>query len=229
MNEIIMNIDKIIRHIKEVAQKCHQKTPSLIAVSKRQDIAKIKIAYDYGLRIFAESYVQESIAKMDQLPKDITWHFIGKLQSNKLKVIAQNFAYVQTLSAISHAKKLNEHCLKFNKRLNVLIQINVDNEPQKAGIFSSCEDEIIELVDFVLHDCPNLKLQGLMGMCARGSNEKSQLLSFQRLTYLKEMLNAHFKITMNEMSMGMSGDFEQAIEAGSTMLRVGSALFGERI
>ena len=124
------NLSKLQQRIESLATKNSTK-PQLLAVSKKQSIESMRVIYDAGMRAFAESFVQEAIDKIPVLPKDIAWHYIGRLQSNKLKKIAQYFDWVHTLSSIEYAQKLQRHCAELNKTMQVLIQINIDLEPQK--------------------------------------------------------------------------------------------------
>lgn len=202
--------------------------PKLLAVSKKQSIEAMRVIYDAGMRTFAESFVQEAIDKIPVLPKDITWHYIGRLQSNKLKKISQYFDWLHTLSSIEHAQKLQRHCAELGKTMQVLIQINVDLEPQKSGIMLNDSDTIEHLVDYIVKYCPNLKLCGLMCMLEDTGEYDKELVSFDKLIQCKDNINQKFKLNLQELSMGMSGDMPAAIAAGSTMLRIGSTIFGAR-
>lgn len=202
--------------------------PKLLAVSKKQSIEAMRVIYDAGMRVFAESFVQEAIDKIPALPEDITWHYIGRLQSNKLKKIAQYFDWLHTLSSASHAQKLQRHCAELDKTMQVLIQINVDLEPQKSGIMLNDCDAIEGLVDYIVKHCPNLKLQGFMCMLEDTREYDKELASFDRLAQCKDNINQKFTLNLQELSMGMSSDMPAAITAGSTMLRIGSTIFGGR-
>lgn len=201
--------------------------PLLLAVSKKQSIEAIEQIYNCGVRDFAESFVQESMDKIPQLPPDIRWHYIGRIQSNKLKKIAQYFHWVHTLSELRHAQKLQWYCQELSKQMQVCLQINVDMEPQKSGISIAQIDQIDALVDYV-GNCPNLVLRGLMCMLQESEDYPQQIASFTRLASLKETLNQKFKLNMDQLSMGMSADMKAAIVAGSTIIRVGSAIFGQQ-
>ena len=202
--------------------------PKLLAVSKKQTLEAMHVIYKGGIREFAESFVQEAIEKIPQLADDITWHYIGRLQSNKLKKIAQYFHWVHTLSNIQHAQKLQRHCVELDKTMQVLMQINVDLELQKSGIMLNDSDAIEGLVDYIVKSCPNLKLQGFMCMLEDTGEYDKELTSFHKLAQCKDNISVKFKLTMQELSMGMSSDMPAAIAAGSTILRVGSAIFGAR-
>ncbi|MDA0911271.1 MAG: YggS family pyridoxal phosphate-dependent enzyme [Proteobacteria bacterium] len=221
------NLSELQQRIELLATKNSTK-PKLLAVSKKQSIEAMRVVYDAGVRVFAESFVQEAIDKIPVLPEDITWHYIGRLQSNKLRKIAQYFHWVHTLSSTSHAQKSQRYCAEFDKKMQVLIQINVDLEPQKSGIMLSDSDAIEHLVDYIVKYCPNLKLQGFMCMLEDTGEYDKQLASFDKLAQCKDSINQKFKLNLQELSMGMSGDMPAAIAAGSTMLRIGSTIFGAR-
>ncbi|WP_151192826.1 YggS family pyridoxal phosphate-dependent enzyme [Cysteiniphilum sp. JM-1] len=221
------NLSKLRQQIELLATKNSTK-PQLLAVSKKQSIESMRVIYDAGICVFAESFVQEAIDKIPALPEDITWHYIGRLQSNKLKKIAQYFDWVHTLSSIEHAQKLQRHCAELDKTMQVLIQINVDLEPQKSGIMLDDCDAIEHLVDYIVKYCPNLKLCGFMCMLEDTGEYDKELVSFGKLAQCKDNINQKFKLNLQELSMGMSGDMPAAIAAGSTMLRIGSTIFGAR-
>ena len=197
--------------------------PELLAVSKGQPIQRIQEAYQLGLRRFGENYLQEALEKMDALPAtDIEWHFIGPLQSNKCKTIAERFSWVQSLDRLKIAQKLNHYC-PANKTLNVCVQVNVDNEIQKAGInTNSVDDFCAELSRF-----PRLRLRGLMLLPKITESVSEQRQSFANIAHIFKHLQKTYP-DIDTLSMGMSDDFEIACEQGSTMIRLGSALFGKR-
>ncbi|MFZ9034889.1 MAG: YggS family pyridoxal phosphate-dependent enzyme [Francisellaceae bacterium] len=219
-------IEKIHQQIKNQQNQDH--AVLLIAVSKFHDVEKIAEAYEAGVRDFAENYVQEAVAKIKKLPEDSVWHFIGHIQSNKTRLIAEYFHWVHTVSSIKVARLLNRHAEVLNKTLFICLEINVDEEPQKSGISLPQSQEIHDLVSFILDQCPNLKLRGLMCILADSKDEERQLESFKKLARLKSRLEIDFSIELDMLSMGMSGDFKPAVKAGSTMVRIGTAIFGAR-
>ncbi|KTD23735.1 pyridoxal-5'-phosphate dependent enzyme family [Legionella lansingensis] len=208
--------------------KYYQRPPQeihLLAVSKGHSVAAIQEAYNAGLRDFGENHYQEALAKMQALQDlSICWHFIGPIQSNKAKGIAQHFSWVHSLSRSEIAHLLNKHRPEHLPPLNVCIQVNLDKEVTKAGI--SCE-QVGELVTIV-NTLPKLKLRGLMAIPFPHKDEQKQYESFVRLQNLLLTLNGQHNLIMDTLSMGMSNDLAAAIRAGSTIVRIGRALFGER-
>ena len=198
--------------------------PVLLAVSKGQSIQRIQEAYQLGLRLFGENYLQEALKKMDALPvKDIEWHFIGPLQSNKCKSIAERFSWVQTLDRLKIAEKLDQYC-PTDKILNICVQVNVDNESQKAGIPVNAVDDFCA----ALSRYPHLRLRGLMVLPKITESVSEQRQSFANIADIFNRLQKTYP-NVDTLSMGMSDDFEIACEQGATMIRLGTALFGKRI
>ncbi|HVT14444.1 MAG TPA: YggS family pyridoxal phosphate-dependent enzyme [Fimbriimonadaceae bacterium] len=187
---------------------------TLVAVSKTHPADAIREAYDLGLREFGESRVQEAIPKIESLPNDIVWHFVGHLQSNKAKKAGQYFDVIHTLDSADQLKELQ----KANRRIDALIEVNIAKEPQKHGIFAERLDDFRKEV---IH-YQQVHFRGLMTIGpALGEQEKMRPF-FKSLRLLNERIGGDW------LSMGMSGDFEVAIQEGSTHIRVGTALFGER-
>ncbi|MCW8932772.1 MAG: YggS family pyridoxal phosphate-dependent enzyme [Gammaproteobacteria bacterium] len=200
------------------------KPVTLLAVSKHHSLEKIQAFYDLGQRDFGESYLQEAIKKINQSTcSDIIWHFIGPIQSNKTKEIAQHFQWVHSVDRIKIARRLSAQYTGTSK-LNICLQINISQEPQKSGFstneIASALEEIIQL--------PNLNLRGLMSIPKPSNDFTQQSLAFHQLRELMEQLNKQFALNMDTLSMGMSGDLEAAISEGATIIRVGTALFGPR-
>lgn len=200
---------------------------ALIAVSKRHPIAAIQNAYALGLRQFAENYAQEGVLKVQQsrqagLDASI-WHFIGKLQSNKLKPIAQHFDWVQTVTQSKHIDLLNQYAETSGRQLQLCLQVKVGDECSKNGIGF---DEVMPLLEHAQH-CPHVKVRGLMAIPPAVEDDhmqQQQLLPLRDFFYKLQ----HTWPQLDTLSVGMSGDLEAAISAGSTMLRIGTALFGPR-
>jgi len=196
----------------------------IVAVSKQQSTQAIATAFEAGQRHFGESYAQEAVPKLDELKHlDITWHFIGQMQTNKTRVIAERFQWVHTVDREKIALRLNEQRPHFAPPLNVLIQVNQTAEPQKAGVADS---EVGRLAG-VIRGLPRLALRGMMTIPPLLSTPNETRKLFERLAALREKLAAQ-GIAMDTLSMGMSADFENAIAAGSTCVRIGSAIFGAR-
>jgi pyridoxal phosphate enzyme (YggS family) len=192
---------------------------TLLAVSKNQSVEKIRAVYQAGQRKFAENYVQEAIEKQKQLTDlDIEWHFIGNIQSNKTKLIANRFDWVHSVSRLAIAERLSRARDPNKPALNVCIEVNIDNEETKSGVELDAVFALVEKIKILPHLC----LRGLMVI-----PQKNQGMAFQRTAALQqELIRAGF--LLDTLSMGMSADFESAIAAGSTMLRIGTAIFGER-
>lgn len=215
MENIKENISFINEKIKRNA--------TIIAVSKKKSAELIKEAFESGVENFGENYLQEAIEKISFLKHlKINWHFIGKIQSNKCKEIAKNFEWVHTVDRFKIAKLLNDNC-PLNKTINVLIQINIDKEESKSGIN---DEEILSLAEGI-SSLPNLKLKGVMVIPKNESDKKLTEISFEKTAKASMRLRDKFPHA-NEVSMGMSNDFELAIKKGSTMIRIGTGIFGER-
>lgn len=195
----------------------------LLAVSKQQSPEKILSLYKLGQRQFGESYVQEALTKMQLLQAcDIEWHFIGAIQSNKACLISHHFNWVQSLSREKIAIKLNENRPLSLPPLNVLIQVNLNEEPTKEGVLLT---EVAPLCEKIIK-LPRLKLRGLMAIPQKQSNIALQHENFAKLKMLFDTLKLQFHF--DTLSMGMSDDYVAAIEEGATMVRIGSQLFGAR-
>ena len=215
----MQNIKENISFINEKIKR----NATIIAVSKKKSAELIKEAFDSGVENFGENYLQEAKEKISFLKHlKINWHFIGKIQSNKCKEIAKNFEWVHTVDRFKIAKLLNDNC-PLNKTINVLIQINIDKEESKSGIN---EEEILSLAEGI-SSLPNLKLKGVMVIPKNESDKKLTEISFEKTVKVSMRLKDKFPHA-NEVSMGMSNDFELAIKKGSTMIRIGTGIFGER-
>jgi PLP dependent protein len=194
---------------------------TLLAVSKTKTSTVIEQAYLAGQREFGESYIQEAVEKIANLQKlsNIVWHFIGPIQSNKTRLIAENFAWVHSIDRIKVAKRLNDHRSSQDTPLNVCLQVNISGEESKSGI---AMEDLEQLVAFV-NSCEHLTLRGLMAI----PEKNASLNSFEKMQQLFIDLKKEH-IGIDTLSMGMSGDLTDAIAKGSTMVRVGSAIFGAR-
>ena len=215
----MINIEE---NISLLNKKIEKKT-SIIAVSKKKSAELVEQAYLLGIKNFGENYLQEALQKIISLNHlDINWHFIGKIQSNKCKDIARNFQWVHTIDRFKIAKRLNDDC-PLNKIINVLIQINIDNEESKSGINESQLFDLAEKISVL----PNLKLKGIMVIPKNNLENNLTEVSFKKTLEISTKLRNKFS-EANEISMGMSNDFELAIKNGSTMVRIGTGIFGER-
>lgn len=221
------NLNKVEEKIAEICEKCCRERSEikLIGVSKTQSIEIIKDALNLGLKDLGENKAQEFKEKAELISGDFSWHFIGHLQTNKVKYVIHHADYIHSVDSIKLADEINRKAVQIGKKQNVLLEIKTSDEATKHGLNS--EKEILELSDYCSRSS-NLNLVGLMTMAPYTDNFEIIRKCFVRLRELKEFLcNAGFDI--RELSMGMTNDFEIAIEEGATMLRIGTAIFGERI
>ncbi|HVY66289.1 MAG TPA: YggS family pyridoxal phosphate-dependent enzyme [Gammaproteobacteria bacterium] len=221
ITEHLANIVERVARATEHARRAPQSV-SIVAISKQQPAAAIAEAYRAGLRHFGESYVQEALPKMAELSDlDITWHFVGRLQANKTRPVAEHFSWVHTVDRLRIAERLNEQRPPFAAPLNVLIQVNQGGEEQKAG---TSEADVAALARAILA-LPRLKLRGLMTLPPQDGENAGAW--FASLAALRQRLVAG-GIPLDTLSMGMSADFEAAIAAGADFVRIGTAIFGAR-
>ena len=196
----------------------------LVAVSKTKPVQDLQEAYAAGQRILGENYVQELVDKQAQLPTDIEWHFIGNLQSNKVKYIAPFVALIHGVNSISTLKEIDKQAKKLNKQIEILLQLHVATEESKFG-FS--EEEVLEIAA-QKEVYSNVNFRGVMGMASFTEDQSLVRKEFQEVHRIFSLLKPLFGEAFNEISMGMSGDWEIAVEEGSTLVRIGSAIFGSR-
>lgn len=220
MSEIVENLHKIQRELPE--------NVTLVAVSKTKPVEAIQELYDAGQRNFGENKVQELVAKYEVLPKDIQWHLIGHLQKNKVKYIAEFVHLIHSVDNLDLLKEINKQAAKFNRVIPCLLQIKIAEEDSKFGMEPELAAQILS--DYKT-DFPNVEIVGLMGMATFTEDENQIRNEFKSLKSIFEKLKTE-PITHNSqlttLSMGMSGDYKIAVEEGSTMVRVGSSIFGER-
>lgn len=195
----------------------------LLAVSKTRNTDTLKRAYELGLRQFGENYASEAQQKIPILPKDIQWHFIGPIQSNKTRFIAENFTWVHSLDREKIIQRLNDQRLASQPPLQCLLQINISNEAQKAGISPKDAPRLAQLIA----NSPNLNFRGLMAIPAIPEDKQALQEDFVRMATLLEQLKG-IDTRVDTLSMGMSQDLEEAVNAGSTIVRIGTDLFGAR-
>ena len=199
----------------------------LIAVSKRFSADKIQEAYQAGHELFGENYIQEVAVKKPLIPKEAKIHFIGNLQSNKAKVAAECCDMIETVDREKLGRALDKHCAKIGKKLDILVQVNIGNDPNKSGI----EKDLAASLITKLNEMPNLRVCGLMTIPPLTNSAEESRLYFRELRILSEELNNQGLFPDSkkvELSMGMSGDFNVAIEEGATIIRIGTAIFGQR-
>ena len=216
----IANASQAARRVDEV---------QLLAVSKTKPVTLIKQAFLQGLTHFGENYVQESIEKIQQVKDDsefdrpITWYFIGPLQSNKTRPVAENFDWVQSVDRLKIAQRLDQQRPENLPPINICLQVNISGESSKSGTTLS---EVMELAKQV-QDLPRLKLRGIMAIPEKSDNPDVIKQQFKALELIYKQLQQQYS-DIDTLSMGMSGDLESAIECGSTMVRIGTDIFGAR-
>ncbi len=220
--EIEKNLKNITRRIPEHV--------ALVAVSKTKPNSDIMEAYNAGQRVFGENYVQEMVEKHEQLPRDIRWHFIGHLQSNKVKYIAPFVCLIHGVDSLKLLKEIDKQAKKNDRVIKCLFQMHIAEEETKFGL---SENELEDILNFLRNDdneMANIKITGLMGMATFTDDEKQIKKEFQ---YLKSVFDKYKQLQasnlkLETLSMGMSGDYQLAIDCGSTMVRIGSSIFGTR-
>lgn len=229
MAVIESNLNAITEEIKNTAIRCgrDQNDINLIAVSKRKSAELILKAIDAGAFHFGENYIQEAMEKIDAIGIDrACWHFIGHLQSNKAKFAVKYFEYIHTVDSVKLAKEINKQACKIDKIQKVFIQVNISHEATKSGTSS---DDLLELIRSV-SEFENIRVNGLMCMPPFFQDPEDARKYFKELADLKETIMSEkmANIDLQHLSMGMSNDFKVAIQEGSTMVRVGTSIFGAR-
>ena len=211
------NLNKVRASIKTY---CSQKV-TLIAVSKNFPIEDINVLIDRGHLEFGENYIQEALEKIKKVKNNkVKWHYIGRIQSNKIGKIVDNFDWVHTLSDLNHGEKIQKNLEKTAKKINTLVQINIDNDPAKGGInLENLEYFIKESKNF-----GNIRLRGMMVITAI-QEKKGIITSYRRAS---ETFNKIRNNTIDSLSMGMSSDYIEALKLGSNMIRIGTTIFGSR-
>ena len=191
----------------------------LVAVSKTKTNEEIMEAYNLGIRDFGENYVQELISKMDTLPNDIRWHMIGHLQTNKVKdIVKRNIYLIESVDSIKLANTINKEAIKNEKIVNILIEVNIVDDPNKTG----CRlDELDNLINEV-NKLSNINLKGLMAIGPITDDSKEIIKYFKQMKKLKD------KYKLELLSMGMSSDYKEALECGTDIVRIGTKIFGKR-
>ncbi|MER0438035.1 YggS family pyridoxal phosphate-dependent enzyme [Emticicia sp. W12TSBA100-4] len=221
----------IVENIQFIEKEIEGKGVTLIAVSKTKPVEMLMEAYNAGFKRFGENYVQELVDKYEQMPKDIEWHFIGHLQSNKVKYIASFVSLIHSVDSLKLLQEINKQAAKNNRVVDCLLQIYIAEEDTKSGM---TEEECLEILKAeTLEKLPNVRIVGLMGMTTLTEDETQirkefkKLKSFYQSITINPQRRPHSQLSI--LSMGMSGDYAIAIEEGSTMIRVGSKIFGGRI
>ncbi len=222
-----------MNHITEKIKEIEAKLPAgvkLVAVSKLKPVETLMQAYEGGFRRFGENYVQELSGKFENMPKDIEWHMIGHLQSNKVKYIAPFVSMIHSIDSFKLLVEINKQAAKNDRVIDCLLQVHIAEEDTKTGM---SEEELLEIINAdQLKSLKNVRILGLMGMSTFTDDLDQVRREFKSLKKIfddvKSLGKASDNFSMNEISMGMSGDWPLAIEEGSTMVRVGSAIFGSR-
>jgi len=226
MSKIKKNILEVKKNIAKILLDFNRAEDSvtLMAVSKQQSTSSIREAYQAGQTDFGENYLQESISKIQELRDlEIVWHYIGSIQSNKSKLIAENYDWVHSVAKIATLKKINNYRDSAKEKINICIQVNIDSEETKSGI------HISEVEDFI-KECSSMSqinIRGLMAIPKFQKDNDLKNLAFKKIKRLfDDLVKKGYKL--DTLSIGMSADYEEAIGSGSTIVRIGTAIFGER-
>jgi pyridoxal phosphate enzyme (YggS family) len=222
-----LNYFKNIKHSLDLHQENNQiSNLRLVAVSKKHGVEKIKKLYDLGQKDFGENYVQEAIEKIEYFKdKDITWHFIGPIQSNKCQLIAKNFDWIHSIDRVKIFNKIEKSSFELNKKINYLIQINISKEESKSGLSLDDLDDFINQLDT---NSTRMILRGIMALPTNTNDTNILTSEFTLMQSVFNELRAKYQ-TIDTLSMGMSNDYQIAINNGSTMVRIGTKIFGERL
>ena len=203
---------------------------TLVAVSKTKPIPDLMEAYEAGQRIFGENKIQEMSEKWEVMPKDIQWHMIGHVQTNKVKYMAPFVSLIHGVDSLKLVQEINKQAQKNNRIIDCLLQVYIAEEESKFGLDEKELNEIFEFVQDAKNEMNHIRIVGLMGMATFTNNQNQIKKEFSRLkTIFDSYSNLNTKnCQLNTLSMGMSGDYQLAIECGSTMVRIGSSIFGNR-
>jgi len=207
----------------QLVQTLNENNTTLVAVSKTKPAEQIMDLYNEGQRVFGENKVQEMSTKYDILPKDIQWHLIGHLQTNKVKYIAPYVSLIHSVDSVKLAKEINKHAIKNDRTIDILLQIKIAEEESKFGVDTDTTMTLFNEVNTL----SNVRIKGLMGMASFSENQEQVKQEFSSLASVFESLKKQYP-QVDTLSMGMSGDYELAIQCGSNMVRIGSLLFGNR-
>lgn len=225
---ITENLEQVRKNIDEACRMAGRdpKEVTLIAVSKTKPVSMLKEAYDAGARCFGENKVQEIMDKHPQLPEDIQWHMIGHLQRNKVKYIVDKVSMIHSVDSLRLAQTIEQEAAKHNVCVPVLLEVNVAQEESKFGLKM---DEVLPLIETIA-DFPHIKVQGLMTIAPYVENAENNRDFFRQLKKLSVDIEAKNinNVSMSVLSMGMTGDYQVAVQEGATMVRVGTGIFGER-
>ena len=230
MTPIAFNLARLRDEIASAARSVHRDPADiqLIAVSKTHPITSIEAALDAGQHAFGENMAQEALPKITHFKsRDVEWHFIGHLQSNKAKSVAGNFSWLHSLDSLALAQRLDRLAQAQQATLNVMVEVNVTQDPRKHGVAVQAVAPLIE--QLLAHDLPQIKLRGLMTIGPYPAAEADIRRTYAALRDLRDSCQRRFALSaFDQLSMGMSGDYIEAVKEGATTLRIGTAIFGER-
>ena len=204
---------------------------TLVAVSKTKPVANLMEAYTVGQRIFGENKIQEMTDKWEQMPKDIEWHMIGHVQTNKVKFMAEYVSLIHGVDSLKLLQEINKQAKKHNRVIDCLLQIHIAEEETKFGLDEEELNQVLKQVQKDKSEFENIRIVGLMGMATFTENQNQIEKEFNHLKSIFDKLNTipfTQNLKPNILSMGMSGDYQLAISCGSTMVRIGSSIFGNR-
>ena len=223
------NLQEIEKNILKACEKAGRKREevTLIAVSKTKPVSMVEEAYETGIRDFGENKVQEMCDKFEVLPKDIRWHMIGHLQTNKVKYLMDKAYLIHSVDSLKLANEIEKQASKCNKTVDILIEVNIAGEESKFGL---AKEEVLALVCDIAK-LSHLRIKGLMTIAPYVEDPEDNRLYFRQIKQLSVDINNQNidNVSMDILSMGMSGDYSVAIEEGATMVRVGTSIFGERV
>jgi hypothetical protein len=214
-----------IEHNLSIIKSSLPENVTLVAVSKTKPISDLMEAYDAGQRIFGENKIKEMAEKWEQMPKDIQWHMIGHVQTNKVKFMAKFVSLIHGVDSLKLLEEINKQALKNNRLINCLLQIHIAEEETKFGLNKKELNDILTSTGF--QEMKNIRIIGLMGMATFTDNQNQIKKEFNSLKSIFDQFTIHDS-QMTILSMGMSSDYQLAIESGSTMVRIGSSIFGGR-
>lgn len=225
---ITQNYDKVLENIKSACKSSGRKESevTLIVVSKTKPVSDIQELYNHGVRVFGENKVQELCDKYEELPKDIKWHMIGHLQRNKVKYIIDKVELIHSVDSVRLARQIEEEAAKKNVRVDILIEVNVAGEESKFGLKTEeVPDIVTQIAGF-----PHVSIKGLMTIPPFAENPEDNRKYFNKLKQLAVDIKAKNidNVSMDKLSMGMTGDYTAAVTEGASYVRVGTGIFGER-
>jgi pyridoxal phosphate enzyme (YggS family) len=226
-DQIAKNLTTVLRRITTAAKSCGRDPLSiqLVAATKSQPMELIRRAVEAGVGILGENYIQEAQTKFETLSDpSVRWHFIGHLQRNKAKYAVRLFELIHSVDSVRLAAEIDKQARKAGKTQSILVQVNISKEPSKAGIG---QEQTLELIR-TLTEFPNIRVQGLMTMPPYFDAPEQARPYFAALRRLRDWLQQALGVPLKDLSMGMTGDFEVAVEEGATLVRIGTAIFGDR-